>query len=335
MPDDKKTGRQEMLENSVFSPNGLLTFLLGADRITIAIILRGLHFLLKCPLERIMSAHTDKNLLRGAIVRFLLRPVCRVLLGLVVAVALGRSAWGDTIYGPLPAGGEKTLGAANGGLLGPIWWGTPVRSSQPTSSGGNTAQTSLGEETICPESPAVDWQKPATFTTPSLLGPIWPRGSVTYGPQPSPAIGKTGQGSVNGGTTGLLSPSSGYQGGDLSVDLGTGGTTVQGGTLCLQLTDPNYEPVSPDWDFTSALILESNPSLPSATSLVVRPAGTLGAGAFSFDPSVSASETLIASPVPAVSLGSPLAITAVPEPNTLVLLTIAAGSAYFWRRRRG
>ena len=82
--------------------------------------------------------------------------------------------------------------------------------------------------------------------------------------------------------------------------LGSGGTVVDAGTL----------------------VDAANGSIPDGASLTVGPGGI-----FAFH----SPQTVVGSP--AVMAAASGEVTAVPEPNTLVLLVVAAGTAYFWRRR--
>ncbi len=147
----------------------------------------------------------------------------------------------------------------------------------------------------------------ATSSPSSLWGPAAWGKSVPLGPKPLPlgpkpaALKLTSLPSTSldeGGTTSLPSPSSNW----ILLDWGSGGTTIDAGTL-------NETPASP---------------LGGGTSL------TVGA-----DPTLLFDS--MATPVASKSAISPVsaapAVAAVPEPSTLVLLVVAAGSAFCLRRR--
>ena len=305
--------------------------------------------------------------------RFLLRPVCRVLLGLVVTLALGRSAWGDMLSGPLPYCGEKTSNAANKAASSPfgsIWWGTPVRSSQ-------SGSTTINGGTICLESPTDTGEKSTNATASSAFGRIGLGSSTVCGPQPIPI-------KVNsGGTVCLTATSPGYDmtesewccqsglaalsaGVGNSFDFETGGTVIQGGTLILNVSPLSSLMINPlvlsnssgSTQNLTAAVGSGNLALAgpisSSGTLALGSSGvwetgdslTVGAGAtFIFDPEstgLAASATIssvpesraVASQITIAAMPSAATISPVPEPSTVVLLMIAAGSVYCWRRRR-
>ena len=161
----------------------------------------------KYPLEGILSYHPDKYPLRGAIIRFLFPPVCRVFWGLRIALAFCQWAWGGEIYGPLLHGeratGRVTSESDSGGTT--VGNGCLTLASEGAGTLALAGQNTFNGLTINADAHS------------SPFGSTGLRAAIPYGPRP--------KGENTGKTTGT-------GGGFLQLeDSGTGGTTISPGTL--------------------------------------------------------------------------------------------------------
>jgi autotransporter-associated beta strand protein len=306
--------------------------------------------------------------------RFLFPFGCRAFWGFVIALALGPWAWGGTIYGPLPnregtislpsqipdqtnsgltrTDGTLTLAGSNA-YTGPvvIHGGTLLLNGGTSLGGGNLVLS--GQNTNNGGLVAISGGvRSSPFKATSLSA------SIPTGPRPrventGKATGTGGgflqlEDSGTGGTT--ISPGTlYYQGGVLSqVGLGEGtGTlllnnTSSYGTLTLNPIYANVVPLT-----GGTLSISSVPSLvlfASATggNLTSTNSWIPATLQFGSSPSFSAGTSLTVGSGESLILGgaplspvSSLSVSPVPEPGTLVLLAVAAATAYFWRRRRG
>lgn len=305
--------------------------------------------------------------------RFLRWPICRVLLGFGIVLELSGMSWGSTfsapvLDGPVPFGGEKSTNATHGApslLLGTDWWGGPLSfGPQLSTTNGFCGPTTMEGGTQCLSSNIADSGSGGTEVTggdlvlgnPAFLasngslagnvGILTTAGNFSVaqiGTGALTLIGSSSQlqlsnaGQLQSGSSGISvsGPLENWENGS-SLSVGAGSTLILNSTVSVPAVNPLSTTASGSVIYLSGsststdttvggggmLIAAASPDVPNGTCLNVGAGATLILDSKAVSPLTA---------TPAVVIGSP--IIAVPEPSTLVLLVIAAGSACFLRRR--